>query len=306
MEKRDHQSALRRTAVSLCGLGLLLLAFLSPQPGEAAISSCSVSTAGVAFSPYDTVTKAAVDEIGTITVTCTGSGTESMSIMLSGGNANSCSPRQMRSGAATLSYHIYRDSARTANWCEGGNRLDISFNFTTPTLTQSYTMYGRIPSGQNPAAGVYSDALTVAVRKGGSTLASSTAPIGSNVFGSCSVSATTLGFGNYSPMSTLDSVAYLSANCTVGTAYSVSLGGGQYLSGGSRRMLGGSGNHLSYALFSDSGRQTPWGDGSALGAKRSGTGSGGAQSLPVYGRIGSNQYVRPGSYSDNVQVTVEY
>ena len=294
-------------AASLCGFALLvLLAFLSPQSAEAAISSCSVSTSGVAFSPYDTVSKAAVDEIGTITVTCTGSGTESLNLTLTGGSTNSCSPRQMRSGNAALAYQIFRDSGRTANWCEGGNRLDISFNFTTPTITQSYTMYGRIASGQNPALGAYTDTLTVTLRRGGNNLASSTVPISSSVLGTCSVSATTLGFGNYSPASTLDSAADLTVYCTVGTAYSVSLGGGQYMSGGSRRMLGGSGNHLSYGLFADSARQTPWGDGTALGARRSGTGSGATQTLPVYGRIGPNQYVRPGSYSDNVQVTVEY
>jgi spore coat protein U-like protein len=169
-------------------------------------------------------------------------------------------------------------------------------------------MYGRVLSGQNPvyvAAG-YSDTLSIALKRGGNTLASTTASVTGSVAAICTVSAGTLGFGAYSGTA-VNAAAAISVNCSNGAAYQVGLSGGGYQSGSTRRMAGPGISRLSYQLFSDSARLTPWGDGSAqLGARRGGTGSGGAQSLTVYGRIPAGQSPAAGSYSDSVVVTVEY
>ena len=86
----------------------------------------------------------------------------------------------------------------------------------------------------------------------------------------------------------------------------MSLGSGQNSNGTTRRMAGPGGQFLNYGLFRDSGRTVQWGNGTALGGQVSGTGSGSAQSLTVYGRIPASQLATPGSYSDSVVVTVEY
>ena len=281
---------------------------LAPGRAEAAITSCSVSTTGIAFSPYDSQTQAAVDGTGTITVTCSGSGNNTLSLNLTGGNSGSCTSRQMRSGSNSMSYQVYRNSARTLNFCDSSSRLDIAVNFGGSTsFTGTYTMYGRVLAGQTPVyASNYADTLTVSLKQGGGTLASTTAPITGSVAAICTVSAGSLGFGTYSPASASLATATVTVNCSNGASYQVGLGGGSYASGGTRRMAGPGGSYLGYELFSNSGRTTAWGDGTALGGKVSGTGSGANQGLIVYGRIPAAQSPAPGSYSDSVIVTVDY
>jgi spore coat protein U-like protein len=294
-------------AACVLAICLFMTGLVGPRAAEAAISGCSVTSSGIVFSPYDTVTKTSVDGVGTITVSCTGSGTENLSLNLAGGNAGSCTTRQMRRGTASLNYQIFREASASSAWCEGGSRLDITLNFASgATQTASYTMYGQVGSGQNPTFGSYTDSLSVVLKRGGGTLASTTASISGSVSPICSVSAGSLGFGTYSAAAATLGVASISVNCSNGGAYQVSLESGQYSTGSTRRMAGPGGNFLNYELYSNSGRSIAWGNGTAFGGQVSGTGSGSAQSLVVYGRIPASQLSTPGSYSDSVIVTVEY
>lgn len=281
---------------------------LGVAPAAAALNGCSVSSTGITFPDYNTVTRAAVDSVGTITVTCTGSGLEdNLSLNLTGGNAGSCSPRQMRNGANSLAYQIFRDSSRVSNFCDGGNRYDIVMDFSTgSTQTRTFTMYGRVTANQTPPWGSYSDTLTLTLKKGGGTQATGTVSVNGNVSPTCSVSAGTLSFGSYSPAAATVASAGVSVNCSNGAPYQVSLGSGQNVSGATRRMARSGGGYLNYFLFSNSARTVAWGDGTALGARVNGTGSGTSQTLTVYGRIPGAQAVPAGSYSDSVVVTVEY
>ncbi|KAI1696822.1 spore coat protein U domain-containing protein [Ditylenchus destructor] len=54
--------------------------------------------------------------------------------------------------------------------------------------------------------------------------------------------------------------------------------------------------HAGLSAVPDSGRSSVWGDGTASSAPKSGTGTGSAQTIPVYGRIPSLSSVVPGSY----------
>lgn len=288
-------------------------ALFAPSRAEAAITSCSVSAGSVAFSAYNTQTKAAVDGAGTVTVQCSGSGTtNSLSLHMTGGFANSCTGRLMRSGGNSLGYGIYRDAARTTtDWCNGGDRVGLNFDFTSGSpQTQTFTMYGRVDAGQNPVytTAAYSDTLTLSLRAGnnGAVLASDSFAVTGPISPICSVSAGTLGFGAYSG-SIVNATATVTVNCTNSAPYQVSLGGGSNQSGSARRMAGPLSGYLSYQLFRDSARTLAWGDGSAqLGARQSGTGNGSAQNLTVYGRIPAGQMPAVGTYSDSVVVTVEY
>lgn len=299
-------AAAQRLALALALAILTLL--LQPGRAEAVIVTCSVSSSGIVFSAYNSQTKAAVDGTGTITVTCTGTGSSNnLSINLVGGNSGSCTARQMRSGTNSLNYQVFRESARVNNWCDGASRLDISIDFTTgATQTRSYTMFGRVVSGQNPPFGSYSDSLTIILKQGGGTVATGAAAISGSVAAICTVTAGALGFGTYAPSTATLSTASVSVNCSNGASYQVGLGAGQNVSGTTRRMAGPGGTSLSYELFSDAARTVRWGDGSALGARVGGTGNGAAQGLTVYGRIPAAQSPTPGSYSDSVVVTVEY
>jgi spore coat protein U-like protein len=280
-----------------------------PATASAGVFNCSVSSTGLVFSSYNTQTKAAVDGTGTISVTCSGDSTNTLSLNLTGGHLNSCTSREMRSGTNPLAYQIFQTATRTTTFCDGGSKLDIAFDFPAGTtrMTRDYVMYGRVTANQNPVfAANFTDTLAITLKRGGNNLANGTATISGSVSPICSVSAGTLGFGTYNGSAAVLSTATVSVNCSNGGAYQVSLGAGGNANAATRRMAGPSSSFLAYELYRDSSRSLAWGDGAAYGTRVSGTGSGSAQSLVVYGRIPAGQNVAAGSYSDSVVVTVEY
>jgi len=66
--------------------------------------------------------------------------------------------RQMMNGSNTLNYALYADNGRTMNW---GNTIGTDTVAGTGSgATQSLTVYGQIPAGQNPVPGLYTDTIT--------------------------------------------------------------------------------------------------------------------------------------------------
>jgi len=131
-------------------------------------------------------------------------------------------------------------------------------------------------------------------------------------------STSTVDFGNINDISTTkrDYTAQGAVNstCNYGTPYSIYLGdGNNRISGGFRRMINGNNEYIPYQLYKDSNYSMVWDAtggvtnvGGAGGV--SGTGTGSAQTTPVYGKIpqGTSIASTPGSYSDSVVVTVTY
>lgn len=126
----------------------------------------------------------------------------------------------------------------------------------------------------------------------------------------CTVSATSVGFGAYNVFDSApsDSTATILLRCN-GNARNIAVG----ISDGEEplfdwRRLGKGKERLLYNLYRDAGRFAIWGDG-----------SGGTQMhvqsevpnntevpLTVYGRIPAGQDVSAGAYSDSVVVTINY
>ena len=131
--------------------------------------------------------------------------------------------------------------------------------------------------------------------------ATGTLSVSATVAATCNVSSGSIDFGTYTPSSDANQTSAVSVTCTAGTNYTVELGAGGNPSGQARRMAG-AGSHLTYELYSDTGRSVIWNDSN----KVAGTGSGSAQSILVYGRIPSGQSVPAGSYADSVQILVTY
>lgn len=135
--------------------------------------------------------------------------------------------------------------------------------------------------------------------------ATTTFGVSATVLKDCIVSATALGFGNYTgAVNTANST--VTVTCTNSTTYTVGLGAG--LATGAtvttRQMQNGAAL-LNYGLYSNTGLTTNWGN-TSLTNWVSGTGNGAAQALTVYGQIPAAQYVAPGSYTDTIAVTVTY
>ncbi len=135
--------------------------------------------------------------------------------------------------------------------------------------------------------------------------ATTTFGVSATVLKDCVVSATALAFGNYTG-AVNNSTSTITVTCTNTTTYTVGLSAG--LASGAtvttRQMQNGS-YLLPYALYSNSGMTTNWGNTSATNWV-SGTGNGTAQPLTVYGQIAAGLYVTPGSYTDTITATVTY
>jgi spore coat protein U-like protein len=135
--------------------------------------------------------------------------------------------------------------------------------------------------------------------------ANTTFAVTSSVVASCTISATSLAFGNYT-LSQLDATSTLTLTCTSGTAAAIGLNAGTG-SGATVtvRKMTSAGNTLNYALYQDAGRTTIWGN--TVGTDTvSTTGTGAAQTITVYGRIPASQTSPIGSYADTVTATVTF
>lgn len=159
-----------RLSLALAASCVLITATLPMAPARAAtatsvmavsatvLSLCTITALPLVFGNYTGVT---TDATTTLTVLCTA--TTSFSVGLDAGVAPAAtvSTRQMQSGAATLAYALYRDTARTNNW---GITVGTDTLAGAGTgLPQLLTVYGRIPPGQLSAPGVYTDVVTATI-----------------------------------------------------------------------------------------------------------------------------------------------
>lgn len=135
--------------------------------------------------------------------------------------------------------------------------------------------------------------------------AAATFTVTANVVATCHVSVSDLAFGIYVGV-TIDSTATLTVTCTESTPYYVNVGDGSHRDASNYpRMIGRDGALLSYRLFQNVGRTVGWRNTYNLDGQ-SGIGSGGVQTLTLYGRFLPDQSAIPGSYSDAVVVQVTY
>jgi spore coat protein U-like protein len=126
----------------------------------------------------------------------------------------------------------------------------------------------------------------------------------------CTVSTTTVNFGAYDPTvgTPTDQNGVVTIQCTKGTAANINLANGSNFSGGARRMIGaGTGEFLTYGLFTDSPGGTPWGTGIAGGTTVGYTAPNATPTnLTVFGRMAAGQDVSVDSYQDTVVITATF
>lgn len=133
----------------------------------------------------------------------------------------------------------------------------------------------------------------------------------------CSVSATSVAFGSYNPLSAsnTDSTGTVTVSCTLGgiisllVNYTINLSKGGAATYTPRRMTSGS-NTMNYNLYTNSSRTTIWGDGTGGTTNISdgyllGIGTT-VRNYTVFGRIPPLQNIAPGAYADTITITVNY
>lgn len=140
----------RKRLAALAAMGLGLAPISSPP-----WAACSLSTSGIAFGGYDPFLDQNVDSAATINVTC--DETTAYSIALSTGSGT-YETRVMTSGLHHLLYNLYLNASLTTVWGDGTGQ-SATLSDTQPVA--NYTVYGRIPAGQNAHVGVYSDTIVI-------------------------------------------------------------------------------------------------------------------------------------------------
>lgn len=130
--------------------------------------------------------------------------------------------------------------------------------------------------------------------------------VSANVNSACATTSNSLPFGTYSG-SQLRQTASISVTCTNTTYYNLGLDAGTTAGAtvSSRKLSDGSGHTLRYALYQDGGYSSNWGN--TIGTDtQSGTGTGSAQTLTVYGQIAGGQTPVAGRYTDTITAVVTY
>ncbi len=169
---------MRKTLVKVgAGAALVLLALAGPSfagstTGSVGVSgsvsnNCVISNApSIGFGSYDPIVtnaSASLDQTGMLQLTCT-QGAVAVVALDAGANSSHATgtTRAMSNGSGKyLSYEIYSDSGRSTVWGTGGSAV------TEPAAPSdaavNYTMYGRVPSGQDVPAASYSDTVGITV-----------------------------------------------------------------------------------------------------------------------------------------------
>jgi len=138
---------------AIAAVAMLVIGSLAGESGWAA--NCTISVISVVFGTYNTLSLASLDGAGSVAVSC--DVTDSYTVALSSGQGT-FTARKLLSASNMMYYNLYSDALRSVIWGDGtmGTAL-VNGSGTGAT----YTVYGRIPGGQNLPAGSYTDTITV-------------------------------------------------------------------------------------------------------------------------------------------------
>jgi spore coat protein U-like protein len=246
-----------------------------------------------------------------------------------GSGGATATQRFMLNGSNSLAFQLYRNAARTTIW---GSYL-WAFSSRPPTINLSIgsagtgstnvTIYGRVFLGQTTVPpGSYVSSFTstdvvIRYRQGtGSACTASasgwltgtaTFTASATVSSICQIGATSVNFGTRGVLdAAVDATGTVTALCTSGTGYTLSLNGGLSGSPPAARLMTQGLATVTYGLYKDAGRTQVWGDAGTPGSTVSGSGNGTNAMYTVYGRVPAQTTPAAGAYSDTVVATVTY
>ena len=152
---------------------LMLLACMA-STAHAALT-CTASASGIAFGVYNQFNLSPTDSTGSVSIACdltfpSAASKVNYTFSLSSGSSGTMLARQMQSTPNVLPYNIYTSSTYSAIWGDGsGGTATVSGSMklgspgTGWSQTDTYTLYGRIPAGQDAMPGTYADMIIVTV-----------------------------------------------------------------------------------------------------------------------------------------------
>jgi spore coat protein U-like protein len=124
-------------------------------------SNCQVVSTNTLNFGTQGLLAANTDASATFAVQCTNTTPYNVGLNAGSTAGGSIATRLMTSGSATVSYKMFSDSGRTANW---GNTVGTdTVSGTGNGSSQTLTVYGRVPAQTTPAAATYTDTVTVTI-----------------------------------------------------------------------------------------------------------------------------------------------
>ncbi|MFM0738885.1 spore coat U domain-containing protein [Paraburkholderia xenovorans] len=321
---------MRRPRVLL--LLILLCVLLGALPQRASAQTCTATPSALNFGNVSPIALGAVGATGTIAVSCT------WTLISLAPNAQVClnmggtTPRYLTSGTNQMQYGLYQDAAYSVPWGStalGGTPISVILSkpLLGTTASASVTFYGQIAANQPtvPTTGnestVYSQLLSQTSLNYGyyllgppgcAALTTSDGSFGftasATVVNNCLISATNIAFAATGVLnSALTASGAITARCTNGDAYRIALNGGTSGNVAARQMQRtGGGGAVNYQLYLDSGYASAWGDGTSGTTMVTGTGTGNATSINVYGRVPAQTTPMPGNYIDTITATISF
>jgi len=316
---------MRALLLLLCGCALMWCGTLRAQ-------TCTATPSNLDFGNVNPIAGAAVARTGSISVSCNWGLISLAPNALVCLNLSTTVARALKNGSNTMQYNLYQDMGNTQIWGSSfTGSTPLSVIITKPllgtTAGATVNFYGQITAGQTtvPTTGnastVYSQSfnaetvlaygyylLIAPTCASLSSAGSFPFTVSATVTNNCTIGASNLSFGTAGVIGAgINAMSSLSVTCTNNDAWRISLNGGGSGNVAARVMQRtGGGGSVGYQLYTDSARSLPWGDGTGGTTRATGTGTGLAQPVTVYGRVQPQTTPMPGNYSDTVMATIEF
>lgn len=318
---------------------LLLALLLCALHGAARADTCTASMTDVDFGTQTTIGATDAFASGTLTVTCTWTLLTGIPPLLLFPNVGVCANfntanRVMSNGGNTIAFDLYRDTSYAPAAVWGAPSLTsaptpITFSMggllALGSITRTYTIYGKVPAAaiQGAATNGGADTLYTASLSGninfsfyGLIPSACTSSGNSSAFAfsaratvsnNCVIDTDPLAFGNQGVLrSDVRVTGAMRVRCTNGNPYRIALNGGSVANNPAvRKMRSASSATIGYRISATLDGPI-WGDGTNGTAMLDGTGSGGLQTITLYGRVPAQTTPAPGDYKDTVMATIYF
>jgi spore coat protein U-like protein len=325
---------------AICRLILMTVTLWLLAATVARADNCVATMTDVDFGVVSPIAGSDVTASGTLTVTCYWTvGTNPLLLPAAnvcvnlgvGPGGGTGAPRYLLNGSNRMAFNLYTDSSYTAAKIWGSTASTIGARPINGTLvgllglggvTQSVTVYGKIPAASLVGVATVGNADTLygasfaghgTVQYGfgsvpctGGASAAFSFQARATAVNNCLISTSNLAFASGSPITDQRISAPLSVACTANSTYQIALNGGVSGNPGARTMKNSvTGETIGYRISS-----TPdgaaWGDGLVGTTVYSGTGTGSAQNVMMYGIVPRQRAPTPGDYRDTVTVLLMF
>lgn len=127
-------------------------------------AACTISTLPITFGNYDVFATVDLDSTSTLTVSCDQRVRVEVAIGTSS-HSGGFEPRQMKhtTGSDLLDYNLYTRANRNRIWGDGSGNTRTLSRRVRNNRPRDFTVYGRIPAGQDISVGQYNDTLVVTI-----------------------------------------------------------------------------------------------------------------------------------------------